>query len=149
MKTDRPDVLVIGGGVVGLFSALYLRRAGFHVLLVEAGAIAGSQSSSYGNTGYVGTTGSMPLAEPSAIKNGIRWLFTRDSPLYIQPRPSADLLLWLWRFYRSCNEQKAREGFRVLFEMKRRSLDILRELCGASALSSCFADGGKLIAFRT
>ena len=42
---DAVDVVVIGGGVIGVFSALYLARAGQNVLLCEKGRIAGEQSS--------------------------------------------------------------------------------------------------------
>lgn len=52
-----PDVLVIGGGVVGLFCAYHLRRAGGGVAVVERGAVGGAQSCSAGNTGFVGTHG--------------------------------------------------------------------------------------------
>jgi glycine oxidase len=38
----RPDVLVVGGGVIGLATAVFCRRAGLgRVLLVEAGRLAG------------------------------------------------------------------------------------------------------------
>ena len=42
---DAVDVVVIGGGVMGTFSALYLARAGKKVLLCEKGRVAGEQSS--------------------------------------------------------------------------------------------------------
>ncbi len=52
-----PDVLVIGGGVVGLFCAYHLRRSGATVAVVERGPVGGPQSCSAGNTGFVGTHG--------------------------------------------------------------------------------------------
>lgn len=39
------DVVIIGGGVIGVFSALYLARAGQRVVLIEKGRVAGEQSS--------------------------------------------------------------------------------------------------------
>ncbi|MEL7464630.1 MAG: FAD-binding oxidoreductase [Pseudomonadota bacterium] len=42
---DAVDVVVIGGGVIGVFTALYLARSGATVLLCEKGRIAGEQSS--------------------------------------------------------------------------------------------------------
>lgn len=42
---DAVDVAIIGGGVIGVFAALYLSRAGQKVLLCEKGRIAGEQSS--------------------------------------------------------------------------------------------------------
>lgn len=42
---EAVDVVIIGGGIIGVFSALYLARAGQTVLVCEKGRIAGEQSS--------------------------------------------------------------------------------------------------------
>src|ERR1044072_142489 len=60
---DDPDVLVIGGGVAGLFCAYFLRQAGGSVMVVERGPVGGPQACSAGNTGFVGTQGAAPLTE--------------------------------------------------------------------------------------
>ncbi|MEO1142415.1 MAG: FAD-dependent oxidoreductase, partial [Pseudomonadota bacterium] len=39
------DVVIIGGGVIGIFAALYLARSGLKVTVCEKGRIAGEQSS--------------------------------------------------------------------------------------------------------
>ncbi|MBI2506381.1 MAG: FAD-dependent oxidoreductase, partial [Candidatus Latescibacteria bacterium] len=54
------DVLVIGGGVVGVCAAYYLGRQGRRVTLVEKGEICAG--SSYGNAGLVVPSHSVPLA---------------------------------------------------------------------------------------
>jgi D-amino-acid dehydrogenase len=144
-RTD-PDVLVVGGGIVGLFGAYFLRRAGRTVALVERGSIGGRQSSSYGNTGFVGTHGAAPLAEPGLWS---RHLFARDSPVYVKPRLDADLARWLWSLRRACDERQARAGFDVLVEVKRRSLAILADLCQTGPLAATFVANGMVLAFRT
>ncbi|WP_433378692.1 NAD(P)/FAD-dependent oxidoreductase [Streptosporangium sp. CA-115845] len=144
-----PDVLVIGGGVVGLFCAYYLRRMGNSVTVVERGPVGGPQSCSYGNTGFVGTQGALPLAEPGVMAQGLRWLLNPESPFYIRPRPDPELLSWLWHFRRACNERDAKAGFQVLVDMKKRSLGILRELCASDGLASTFTAQGMLLAYRT
>lgn len=42
---EKADVVIIGGGVIGVFSALYLAEMGKSVVLCEKGRIAGEQSS--------------------------------------------------------------------------------------------------------
>ena len=42
---EKVDAVIIGGGVIGVFSALYLARLGKRVLICEKGRIAGEQSS--------------------------------------------------------------------------------------------------------
>ena len=41
----RADVVVIGGGIIGVFTAYYLARRGLSVAVVEKGRIAAEQSS--------------------------------------------------------------------------------------------------------
>lgn len=42
---DRVDVVIIGAGVIGIFSALYMARRGLKVFVCEKGRVAGEQSS--------------------------------------------------------------------------------------------------------
>ncbi len=56
------DVVVIGGGVIGVFTALYLARAGVKVVLCEKGRIAGEQSSR--NWGWLRQLGRDPQELP-------------------------------------------------------------------------------------
>jgi D-amino-acid dehydrogenase len=144
-----PDVLVVGGGAVGLFCAYHLRLAGATVTVVERGPLGGPQSCSSGNTGFVGTQGAVPLAEPGVVAQGLRWLLNPESPFYIKPRLDAGLLRWLWQFRAACNERAATAGFGVLVDMKTRSLGILRELCSSGPLAAEFAAPGMLLAFKT
>lgn len=147
MDSD-PDVLVIGGGVVGLSCAYHLRRDGASVVVVERGAVAGPESCSYGNTGFVGTQ-SAPLAGPGVLSLGLRWLSSASSPFHVRARPDPDLLRWLWHFRAACTEEAARAGAALLEDMKRRSMEILRELCAGGGLASTFSARGLVVAYRT
>ena len=44
-QPEAADVVVIGGGIVGVFTAYYLVRRGLKVVLVEKGLIGAEQSS--------------------------------------------------------------------------------------------------------
>ena len=148
--SDDPDVLVIGGGVAGLFCAYFLRLGGARVAVVERGQVGGPQSCSYGNTGFVGTQGTTPLAEPGVMTQGLRWLLDSESPFYIKPRMDSDLLAWLWCFRGYCTPEAALAGSRVLLELKRHSMRILRELCdGDDSFAGCLLRSGMLVAYRT
>jgi len=147
-KVD-PEVLVIGGGIVGLFCAYHLRRRGLSVTVVERGAIGGPESCSYGNTGFVGTQGAVPLAEPGVLGQGLRWLLNPESPFHVRPRWDPELFSWLWHFRRACDERAAMAGFRVLVDLKRRSLDLLRELAGSGRLAASLIAPGMVLAFKT
>src|SRR5437868_4563142 len=141
----NPDVLVVGGGVAGLCCAYQLRLAGCSVVVVERGPLGGPQSCSSVNTGFVGTQGAAPLAEPGVLGQGLRWLLNPESPFYVKPRLDPALLSWLWHFRRACTAEAAQAGYFALLEMKRRSLAILREACTGETLTS----KGMVIAYKT
>jgi len=90
------DILVIGGGVIGVCSAYYLALKGFKVTLIEKNEIASGCSD--GNAGLIVPSYAIPLASPGALGDGLRWLFDSESPFYIKPRFDLDLIKWLARF---------------------------------------------------
>ena len=68
---DRSDVVIVGGGVIGVCTALFLARKGVQVLLLEKGRIAAEQSSR--NWGWIRQTG-RDLAElPIVIEAQKHW----------------------------------------------------------------------------
>ncbi|MFJ9369037.1 NAD(P)/FAD-dependent oxidoreductase [Nocardia sp. NPDC101769] len=146
---EDPDVVVIGGGVVGLFCAQQLSQRGATVTVLERGAVGGPQSCSAGNTGFVGTHGAAPLAEPGMLAIAVPGATDPDAPWYIEPRPDAELSHWLRHFRRACSAEAAANGFRVLIGMKTRSLAILLELCASENMAALLESPGIVLAFKT
>lgn len=92
MSATPSDVIVAGGGVVGLSVALALAEAGRRVRVIEAGRIGGG--SSHGNCGTLTPSHAPPLSAPGVPLRALRWMLTPDAPLYVRPR--LDPLLWSW-----------------------------------------------------
>ncbi len=67
----RADVVIIGGGVVGVMTAWFLRQKGLSVLLCEKGRIAGEQSSR--NWGWVRQQGRDPGELPIMVESLSIW----------------------------------------------------------------------------
>ncbi|MEL7132952.1 MAG: FAD-dependent oxidoreductase, partial [Pseudomonadota bacterium] len=68
---DAADVVVIGGGVIGVCTALYLAEAGKRVVLLEKGRIAGEQSSR--NWGWIRQQGRDPDELPIMVEANALW----------------------------------------------------------------------------
>lgn len=68
---DTVDVVVIGGGVIGVTTALYLARDGLRVALLEKGRIAGEQSGR--NWGWIRQQGRDPDELPIMMEAGRLW----------------------------------------------------------------------------
>lgn len=102
MSSSRTQVVVVGGGIIGLCTAWYLQKAGAEVTVLSADSSRPGASS--GNAGMIVPSHLVPLSSPGALSEGFRHLLSRRSPFYIKPRLSLDLLRWLWRFVRSCSD---------------------------------------------
>ncbi|MDW8326863.1 MAG: FAD-dependent oxidoreductase [Anaerolineales bacterium] len=122
----RSDVIVIGGGVIGVCAAFYLAQRGASVTLLERGQIGAGCS--YGNAGLVVPGHSIPLAEPGALRHGLRWLLDPESPLYIRPRADRELAEWLLRFALACTEAHVRAAIPVLRDLGLASRALYDEL---------------------
>lgn len=68
---DQRDVVVIGGGIVGVCTALFLADRGLRVTICEKGQVGGEQSSR--NWGFVRQMGRDPVELPLAIRSLSLW----------------------------------------------------------------------------
>jgi len=88
------EIAVIGAGAIGASAALQLALAGREVLLLDRGAVG--QGASAGTACLITPSHAERLANPEALKEGIRFLRDPAGPLSIRPNPR--LLPWLTRF---------------------------------------------------
>jgi D-amino-acid dehydrogenase len=139
MKTD---VVVVGGGAIGVCSALELARRGARVTLLERGPALASGCSA-GSAGLICPSHSTPISNPVSLRNGLRWLWKRDSPFYLRPRPA--VLPWLARFALAARHWE--EGARAIRGLSIESLELHAEL--GLELGTSFERTGTLNVYET
>jgi len=142
---DRPDVLVVGGGVVGVCAAHSLVQRGVRTALIERGEIC--SGASHGNGGWIFPSESAPIPGPGVIREALPWLLDPESPFWIRPRASFALLRWLWDFRRACNASAVRESFRLRRALSLASLERFEQF--AKTLDFGFTQRGLVLVFRT
>ena len=143
MKTD---ILIIGGGVIGVSAAYALSKEGIAVTLLEKGEI--SSGSSYGNAGLIVPCHSNPIPAPGVLTQGLKWLLNPESPFYIKPSLSPDLLRWLWHFQKSCNHTDYWRSIVLLHDMQRASLSLFKEWIAVEGIESHFRENGGLTVYK-
>ncbi len=144
-NTHQPDVLIIGGGVIGICAAYYLAKQGNSVTLVEKDEICAG--SSYGNVGWIANGHAIPIAAPGVLTQGLKWMLDSGSPFYIKPRLNAALLRWLWQFQASCTDAHVRQSIPTLLALSQHSLEMFEQLIPAEALACDFERKGLLHLF--
>ncbi|HVU59005.1 MAG TPA: FAD-dependent oxidoreductase [Puia sp.] len=97
------NVIVAGGGIIGLSSAYYLQQAGYSVTVLDKSDFL--DNCSYGNCGYVCPSHFIPLATPGIVKQGLKWMLNSQSPFYVQPRLSRSLIDWGLKFMKSATKE--------------------------------------------
>lgn len=146
MTATRCDVLVLGGGVIGLTAAIALLDAGRSVTVLERGQ--SGYGSSHGNCGTITPSHAGPLAAPGMVTTALRWLFTPDAPLRIKPRFDPALLAWLLDFARRCNAGDYHRALMAKTPLLQRSRDLLAELIERESMASEFDSIGTLVVCR-
>ena len=118
--------VIIGGGIIGLSSAYYLQKAGHEVTVIDQGAM--DSGASYVNAGYLTPSHIIPLAAPGVMQQGIKWMFSSKSPLYIKPRLNADFLKWTMAFNNSCSEKNVTKAIPAIRDINLLSRDLYSDI---------------------
>ncbi len=91
-------VAVIGGGAVGIASAIELLRDGHAVTILDPGPPGGEQAASYGNGTLLNPSSVIPMSAPGLWKKVPGYLRDPLGPLTIRWSSLPRLLPWLLRF---------------------------------------------------
>lgn len=143
----KKSVIVIGGGIVGLSTAFYLRAEGHEVTLLDKGTI--TEGASFVNAGYLTPSHIVPLAAPGMISKGLKWMLNSSSPFYIKPRLDADLISWGWKFMRSCSKKHVQRSLAAIKEINELSKGLYHEMHASVDFDFHLEDRGVLMAFKT
>jgi len=142
------NVIVVGGGIVGLCSAYYLHKAGHQVTVIDKSDI--TEGASFVNAGYLTPSHIIPLASPGMIAKGIKWMFDSASPFYLKPRLDMDFLKWTWYFHRSSTAQKVERAIPVIKDINLLSRELFESIKSSGDLGDFHLERkGLLMLYQT
>lgn len=95
--------VVIGAGIVGVSTAIWLQRAGFEVTLLDRDGPA--SGTSFGNAGVLAATAATPVTVPGLWKKAPGMLLFPNAPLFLQWSYLPKLAPFLTQFLRHCTAQ--------------------------------------------
>jgi glycine/D-amino acid oxidase-like deaminating enzyme len=106
-STSGQHIAVIGAGVIGVCSALYLQRAGFRVTLIDRGGAG--EGASLGNGAIIGDEAVVPVATPGLLWKVPGMLADPLGPLAIRWSYLPRLAPWLMRFAMASGARRVEE----------------------------------------
>lgn len=140
MQKNMPDVLILGGGVIGLACAYYLLKASRTVCVLERDTIGAATS--LGNCGTITPSHIPPLAAPGMVLKAMKWMLTPDAPFYVKPTLDPQLIAWLLKFAGRCNEKDWRASSLAKMDLLHNSRRLLEQLVQQENLVCEFAATG-------
>ena len=143
----KKKVVIVGGGIIGLSCAYYLIEDGHEVVLIEKNSF--NSGASIVNAGYLIPSHIIPLASPEVLKKGIKWMLNSNSPFYIKPRFSRDLINWGYNFIKSSSSEHVNRSIRVIKDINELSKELYFELRDSKKIDFEIYEKGLLMAFKT
>lgn len=141
------EVIIIGGGIIGLSSAFYLQQAGYSVTVIDSTDMR--QGCSYGNAGYVCPSHFVPLATPGIVKQGFKWMLDAKSPFYVQPRLNGELISWGLKFMKSATRGHVERSAVPLRDIALLSKRLYEEWTQLPGMDFAYEPKGMLEFFKT
>lgn len=139
---NKPSVTVVGAGIVGVCSTLWLQRAGFEVTLVDSGGVG--EGASFGNAGNISPGAVVPYLIPGIWKEAPGWLLDPEGPLAVRPGYFLKALPWLMAAVRSAGEEAALRTSRAMHAIHSSTLDDYAELTRGTAAADLIELSGQL-----
>ena len=102
------SVVVVGGGLAGLTSALFLSEQGCDVTIVDSHALG--SGAARGNAGYVCTSLVAPLPGPGQFSAALKGLRDPTRALRVKPQAIPGMARWFVGFARASNARQFERG---------------------------------------
>ncbi|WP_176251097.1 FAD-binding oxidoreductase [Sulfitobacter sp. HGT1] len=139
-------VVVIGAGIVGVSTAIWLRRAGAQVTIIDR-ASPGT-GTSHGNAGVLAASGVAPVTGPGLLRKAPFMLLDHDVPLYLRLSYLPRLLPWLVKYMGYANDADTRRISAALAPIVSDSVEQHKSLTADLGLSDWVTDSDYVFAYR-
>jgi D-amino-acid dehydrogenase len=140
------NVVIIGAGIVGICTALFLREKGVSVELVDREPPA--EGASYGNAGVVSPWSCVPQSLPGLWREAPKWLFNPEGPLTVRLPYLPAFLPWALKFLKAGNEARLPAIADAMNALNSPSVTLYRQLLAGTGSEDLIADSNYVMVYR-
>lgn len=145
--SGKNRVVVIGGGIMGLSSAIWLSRSGRPVTIVDPGIA--KRPASFGNGGVLAACSVVPVTAPGLIAKAPLLLVDPNAPLFVRWRYLPKLAPWLLRYLSHANVADTTRISKGLAPLTRDTYAQHKALAGGTPAERWLRSSGYLFAYES
>ncbi len=124
--SNNIKVAIIGAGIQGVCSALFLQKKGYQVTLFDRDEPG--NAASYGNAGHFSPYASVPLNRPDVVTDIPAMLLSSRGPLALKWNYVPKMIPWFLKFLLNCRKEKMMHTARNMHQILNQSLPAFDEL---------------------
>ena len=147
IKMDKDQIIIIGGGLLGLATANALLDRGESVLVLEKNTEVAS-AASFANAGMLTPSQSTPWNSPSDIAYILSGIGRKDSPMSISFGAIPSYFFWGLRFIFNSTPSKFERISKGIFSLAKYSKELTKNFRTEEAFSYDESTNGTLKIFR-
>ena len=141
----KKDVVIVGGGCIGLMSAYCLQKSGRSVTVIDKNDI--TNGTSFGNAGLLSAFKKAPLSAPGAIPDTIKLMLKGESPASVHPTLDLHLYKWLLKFAANSTEARLKRTLALFERYGQISLDMYQSMVEDEGIDFHFRKDGLLMIY--
>jgi D-amino-acid dehydrogenase len=143
----KPDVIVLGAGIVGVSTALHLQERGRAVVLVDRKPPG--EGTSFGNAGLIERASVIPYAFPRSVTALMRYALNRSSDVRYDLSFLLQIAPFLFRYWRHSSPRNLAIATRAMLPLVEASVSEHDRLIEAAGAGDLVRSGGWLSGWKT
>ena len=139
-------VAIIGAGIIGVSTAVWLQREGHKVILIDKAGPG--EGASHGNGGVLASCSMIPVTVPGLLRKAPKMLFSPNMPLFLKWGYLPKLLPWLTKYLSHANEADVKQIAKAVYEIVGDSLGEHQALAAGTGAERFIVPADYLFLYR-
>ena len=142
----RKKIAIVGAGIVGISSGIYLAKRGCDVTLIDKDFQG--KPASYGNASWLSSPSITPVLMPGIVKKIPKLLFSKDGPLFLRFPGFIKIIPFLLKYLTYANKNKVEHISKNLAYLLKDSVNEHKQLAEGTNASKWIEDSPFLFIYK-